>query len=226
MIARILVTDDDTATRKLYRDVLQSRGYAVREAGSGAECIELAQRDHPALIVLDLHMPVRDGFSAAADLKSNPDTRSIPILAVTGVSRALEIDRALEAGCDAVLNKPLAPKDLLDGVRGLLGRFQAEEIREHAERQRQQAAELVRRSYADLRALLAASEELGETEIRQWLQGAQVTICSFCGRIRAPNGWQSITPELLEFLQGWATLSHGICPECLAREYPDTISRG
>jgi two-component system, cell cycle response regulator DivK len=223
----ILVTDDDDATRGLYRDVLRFRGYGVREARTGEECLRHARERPPALIILDLQMPVLNGFAAARELRAHPETASIPILAVSGVSQPAEIERALRAGCDVVLNKPIAPQELLGGVHALVDRYEAERVRAQAEQQRQAAAALVRTSYSDLRALWAPSEEVGEIQLRQWMQGAQVSICSYCARVRLTTGeWQSITRELTEFLERWTTLSHGVCPECLAREHPDAVGRG
>lgn len=226
MAVIILVADDDAATRKLYRDVLQSRRYSVHEAGRGDECVAEARRIGPALIILDLQMPVHDGFRAAAELRTHSDTARIPILAVTGVSIPREIERALRAGCNAVLNKPVVPRDLLEAVRTLLETGASDHIRVQAERQREVSSALVRSSYTDLRALLASGEEVGETQIRQWMQGAHVVICSFCDRVRLPGEWRSISSPLKEFLERWTTLSHGICPECMAREYPDSALRG
>src|SRR5690606_33687012 len=84
---KILIADDDTATRKLYREVLELRHFAVEEARTGRECVDLARSHRPSLIVLDLHMPILDGFSAARELKTHSGTRSIPIVAVSGASR-------------------------------------------------------------------------------------------------------------------------------------------
>ena len=225
LAAKILVTDDDFATRKLYREVLEFRGYSVEEAGGGDECVRRARQLRPALIVLDLHMPLRDGFSAAQALRADPITRATPILAVSGASLPEEIERAREAGCDAVLNKPVSPRDFLRAVRALLSSARDEWIHEHAELQRRTSSGLLRQSFPDLRALWALGPEATDTEIRQLMQGTQVTICSFCSRVRFPGEWRAITPEIMEFFQSWSTLSHGICPECLAREYPDAGER-
>lgn len=225
VLPTILVTDDDLATRKLYREVLEFRGYLVEEARTGEECLSVAKRILPAAVVLDLHMPVRDGFSAARALKSQESTRAIPIVAVSGASRAHEIERALAAGCDAVLNKPVSPRDLLRVVGSLLDASRAGSAEEQAELQRKISSELVRSSFPDLRALWALGPDATDTQIRQLMQGTQVTICSFCSRARFPRSWRSITPETLQFFESWTTLSHGICPECFAREYPDAARR-
>lgn len=223
---RILVTDDDAATRSLYRDVLGSRGYRVEEAATGEECLARVREDPPSLIILDLQMPVRDGFSTARALRAAAETASLPILGVTGVSRAAEIERALDAGVDALLNKPVAPRELLEGVGALLGEVEERRLQELAEGQRRWAAELIRRSYPDLRELRPAGDPAEETELRQWLQGAQVSTCSFCGDVRLRTGrWRPISADLRSFLERWTTLSHAICPACFAREYPGVPRR-
>lgn len=221
MGVKILVTDDDEATRKLYREVLEFRRFTVEEASTGNECVDLAHRLRPALIVLDLHMPIRDGFSAAQELKAHAITRSIPIVAVSGAARPHETENALNSGCDVVLNKPLSPRDLLRVVDALLDATRADRVREAAELQRKASSGLIRSSFPDLRRLWALGPEATDREIRQLMQGTQVTICSFCSRVRFPVDWRAITPEALEFFESWTTVSHAICPECLAREYPE-----
>jgi two-component system, cell cycle response regulator DivK len=218
---RILVTDDDAATRKLYREVLELRQFTVEEASTGEECVDLAGRLRPALIVLDLHMPIRDGFSAARDLRAGPATRAIPILAVSGASRAQETERALRAGCNAVLNKPVYPRDLLRVVEALLDASRPDRVHEEAELQREASSDLIRSSFPDLRALWALGPDATDTQIRQLMQGKLVTVCSFCSRVRFPREWRELSREALEFFQSWTTLSHAICPECMAREYPE-----
>lgn len=220
---RILVTEDDEATRKLYREVLEFRRFRVEEASTGDECVRAARQLRPALIVLDLHMPIRDGFSAAQELKSHPRTRAIPIVAVSGASRPHETERALTAGCDAVLNKPVSPRDLLRVVDALLEATRTDLVGEAARLQREASSGLIRRSFPDLRALWSLGPDATDTQIRQLMQGTQVSICSFCSRVHFPGGWRDMTPEALSFFESWTTVSHGICPECLAREYPSAV---
>ncbi|HEX6926629.1 MAG TPA: response regulator [Longimicrobiaceae bacterium] len=221
MGTKILVTDDDAATRKLYREIMEFRRFAVEEASTGDECIRIARRSRPHLVILDLNMPVRDGYSAARELKAHPLTRAIKIVAVSGASRDSETERAMDAGCDAVLHKPVSPRDLLRVVDGLLKAARADRIREATELQRQTSSGLIRSNFPDLRALWALGADASDTQIRQLMQGTNVTICSFCSRARFPNEWRVISPEALEFFASWTTLSHAVCPDCLAREYPD-----
>lgn len=217
----ILVTDDDAATRKLYREVLEIRRFNVVEARNGEDCVQVTRLSSPALIVLDLHMPVRDGFSAAREIRADPRIGGTPIVAVSGASRKHETDAAIEAGCDAVLNKPVSPRDLLTVVDGLLAASRQERIREVAEIQRKESLGLIRASFPDLKALWELGPEATDREIRQLMQGTQVTVCSFCQRARFPDDWRPLPEDTQHFFQSWTTLSHAICPECLEREYPD-----
>ena len=216
----ILITDDDEATRKLYREVLELRRFHVVEAATGEECVQQARRHRPALIVLDLHMPVRDGFSAAREIRDDPRTHGIPIVAVSGASLKHETEAAIAAGCDAVLNKPISPRDMLRVVDALLAASRAERIREVAEVQRRDSLGLIRASFPDLGALWELGPNASDREIRQQMQGTQVTICSFCSRVRFPEDWREIPDDTRGFFESWTTLSHAICPECLEREYP------
>ena len=222
----ILVTDDDAATRKLYREVLEIRRYNVVEARNGEDCVQMARLSSPALIVLDLHMPVRDGFSAAREIRADPRLGSTPILAVSGASRKHETEAAIEAGCDAVLNKPLSPRDMLNVVDGLLAASREEGIRELAEIQRRESLGLIDASFPDLQALWELGADASDREIRQLMQGTQVTVCSFCLRARFPGEWRPLPEDAQRFFQSWTTLSHAICPECLEREYPGVRERG
>lgn len=217
---KILITDDDTATRKLYREVLELRHFAVEEARTGRECVDLARSRRPSLIVLDLHMPILDGFSAARELRAHSVTRSIPIVAVSGASRDHETEAAIEAGCDVVLNKPISPRDMLQVIDGLLERARAERLRQFAEMQRQESDELIAMMFPELNALLTPGVDPTDIQIRQLIQGMQVTVCSYCSRVKFPDGWRAISSQALEFFDSWTTVSHAVCPECLAREYP------
>ena len=113
MGAKILVTDDDTATRKLYREVLEFRRFSVEEASTGNECVDLARRVRPALIVLDHSMPDLTGVEVARELKADPSTAGIPILLMTALSYGAVGHAAIEAGCAAFLPKPIEPSRLL-----------------------------------------------------------------------------------------------------------------
>jgi two-component system cell cycle response regulator DivK len=121
----ILVVDDYEDNRQMYAELLAYAGYQVTEARDGAEAIATAQRLLPDLIVMDLSLPVIDGWEATRRLKADDRTRHIPVLALTGHAPeglAGHSEGAHEAGCDAFLAKPCSPETLLELVRELLAR--------------------------------------------------------------------------------------------------------
>lgn len=120
MAARILVVEDNERNRRLARDVLVFHGYAVLEAGDGEEGMRLARKEQPALILLDMQMPVLDGFATAAALKNDPTTAAIKIIAVTSFVMKGDRERILAAGVDEYLAKPIDTRQLPAMVRRML----------------------------------------------------------------------------------------------------------
>lgn len=115
----ILVVDDYEDNRQMHAELLTYAGFNVEEARDGAEAIALAQRLLPDLIVMDLSLPVIDGWEATRRLKRDDLTRHIPVLALTGHAPeglAGHSEDAREAGCDAFLTKPCSPERLLEVV--------------------------------------------------------------------------------------------------------------
>jgi two-component system cell cycle response regulator DivK len=109
----ILVVDDDAMNRKLLTDLLGMKGYDVLAASDGGAGMGLARTHLPGLILMDVRMPVMDGFALAVALKSDPRTRPLTIWALT--ANAMRDDESLlrEQGCDSYLTKPLDLRDLL-----------------------------------------------------------------------------------------------------------------
>lgn len=120
MPAKILVVEDNERNRRLARDVLEFHGYAVLEAGDGEEGVRLARKEQPAVVLLDMQMPVMDGFAAAAALKGEPVTKDIRIIAVTSFVMPGDRERILAAGADAYLAKPIDTRELPVVVRKML----------------------------------------------------------------------------------------------------------
>ncbi|MEW5849813.1 MAG: response regulator [Myxococcota bacterium] len=116
----ILVADDNSLNRKLVTSRLRAQGYDVREVEDGRQALELALHIRPALIILDLVMPVMDGIQTARILRAAPKTRSIPILALSAVAAGTERESALTAGCNGFLAKPFRAEQLLAAVAELL----------------------------------------------------------------------------------------------------------
>jgi two-component system cell cycle response regulator DivK len=121
-MARILVVEDNEMNRDMLRRRLEKHCFEVIVAVNGAEAIELAGRDRPDLILMDLSLPVLDGWEASRRLKSDPMTSRIPIIALTAHAMAGDRDRALAAGMDDYDTKPLNFKRLLVKIEAFLGR--------------------------------------------------------------------------------------------------------
>ncbi len=120
--ARILIADDYEDNRELLRLMLETSGYKIEEARDGAECVQMARAHKFDLALIDLSMPILDGWSALREIKSTDATRDLPCVAVTAFAADEDRQRALAAGFDAYLTKPYRSKDLLDLVASLLAR--------------------------------------------------------------------------------------------------------
>lgn len=125
---RILVIEDERDLQELIRFNLSRDGYRVTCASDGREAIQLIKTSRPQLIVLDLLLPEIDGFQICKYLKSEPDTRDIPVIMVTAKSEEADIVAGLEVGADDYLPKPFSPRVLVARIRALLRRKAAQEI--------------------------------------------------------------------------------------------------
>ncbi len=127
MPASILIADDYEDNRELLRVMLEMSGHRVREARDGRECVELAQLEPPDLLLIDLSMPVLDGWGVLKELRADERMRSIPCIAVTAFAES-DRDRALRGGFDAYLTKPFRGKELIATVERLLAERQSKEM--------------------------------------------------------------------------------------------------
>lgn len=119
MTPTILIADDHDDNRELLQLLLLGAGYQVKEAKDGSECLTLARSEQPDLIVMDLSMPVLDGWGVFHELKTDKRTRAIPCMAVTAHAELNRI-QALEAGFSAYVSKPFSSEVLLKTVASLL----------------------------------------------------------------------------------------------------------
>ena len=115
----VLVVDDDANTRGSYAIALERGGYRVLEAADGGEGVQIARARKPDAILMDLGMPVMDGFAASETLKSDPDTAGIPIVIVTAHTLRRERER-MRGLCESYLYKPCAPQEILGAVAKVL----------------------------------------------------------------------------------------------------------
>ena len=116
----ILIADDYDDNRELLRLMLETEGYRIREARNGHEALDAALAEVPAAALIDLSMPLLDGWGLLRALRADERTRSIPCVAVTAFAANQDRQRALEAGFDAYISKPFRAKELLDLVNGIV----------------------------------------------------------------------------------------------------------
>ncbi len=116
----VLLVEDDPDTREMYAVFLGCAGYCVVEAANGSDGLDAARHSSPDIVITDLAMPVMDGFDLMRELRARADTRSVPIIAVTGHGVPATPDLARKAGCCCLFTKPFLPDALLDIVRSML----------------------------------------------------------------------------------------------------------
>ena len=110
MGARILIIEDNPANLELMTYLLSTFGHTVLAAEDGSRGLEVARREHPDLIISDVQLPALDGYEVARWLKSDPDLRRTPLVAVTALAMVGDRDRVLAAGFDGYLAKPIDPE--------------------------------------------------------------------------------------------------------------------
>jgi CheY-like chemotaxis protein len=116
----VLIVDDVQDNRTVYVLFLKFSGFRVAEAGDGVEAVRQAEGLQPDIIVMDLSLPVMDGWEATRRLKRDPRTKRIPVVALTGHALPEHAQAARDAGCDLVITKPCLPDQLLEAIRRIL----------------------------------------------------------------------------------------------------------
>jgi CheY-like chemotaxis protein len=116
----VLVVDDFEDNRAMYVEYLSFQGLRVAEAVNGEDAVSRAKALAPAVVIMDLSLPVMDGWEATRRIKADPKTRSIKVIALTGHAEPAHAKRALDAGCDDFVAKPCLPEHLLAKVREYL----------------------------------------------------------------------------------------------------------
>lgn len=119
---RVLLVDDYPDAREMYSEYLKFSGFDVVEAANGLEALQRAVDHSPDIILMDLSLPVMDGWEATRRLKADPRTASIPVVALTGHALSGTNEGAVKAGCDAFVTKPCLPEDLVQEIRSVLSR--------------------------------------------------------------------------------------------------------
>ena len=114
---RILVVEDHEDNRRILRDLLSSRGYDLVEAEDGEQALAMAEDWRPALILMDVQIPLLDGYEVTRRLKANPVLRAIPVVVVTSYALSGDESKARAAGCNAYVSKPYSARKLLAKIQ-------------------------------------------------------------------------------------------------------------
>lgn len=136
---RLLLAEDDPTNQYVFRAMLGTGGYDVEIVDNGLQALERAKESPPRLILLDMMMPVMDGYEAATRFCEDPQFDGIPIIALTAKAMKGDLEKTLEAGCDDYLAKPVSRQVLLDKVAEWLARSPAE-CRENRQAKRRSGA--------------------------------------------------------------------------------------
>jgi two-component system cell cycle response regulator DivK len=120
MTKRILVVEDEEDNRQILRDLLATSGYEMVEAKDGEQALAAVDQHRPDLILMDIQLPIMDGYEATRRIRANPANKRIPIIAVTSYALSGNESIALAAGCDAYVPKPYSPRELLAKIREFL----------------------------------------------------------------------------------------------------------
>jgi two-component system cell cycle response regulator DivK len=120
MTKRILVVEDQEDLRGVLLTLLTGSGYEMLEAADGQAGVAKAKSDQPDLILMDIQMPVMDGYEATRQIKADPDLKATPIIAVSSFAMKGDEEKARAAGCDHYVTKPYSPMQLLKIIRGFL----------------------------------------------------------------------------------------------------------
>jgi len=125
----ILIVEDEPQTVKLIKFILEKDGYATISAKDGEEGLRVVKQRKPDLIVLDLMLPKMDGYQLCETLKTNPDTKQIPVLVLTALDTGPDFEKALEKKADWYITKPFDPQHLLKRIAYLMGKKKDNEKR-------------------------------------------------------------------------------------------------
>lgn len=116
----ILVVEDNELNMKLFHDLLEVQGYRILQTGDGNEAFRIAKESQPDLILMDIQLPEKSGLDVTRELKAEPTTRTIPVIAVTAFAMRDDEERIRAAGCDDYLAKPISVTEFLEKVKRVL----------------------------------------------------------------------------------------------------------
>jgi PleD family two-component response regulator len=191
----ILIVDDAFDNIEILSEALSSE-FDILFAASGPEALDIASSQIPDLILLDIIMPEMDGYAVCKRLKADPKTKHIPIIFITAMTQVEDETKGLKLGALDYITKPISPPIVLARVRTQIERKRAEEEREK---------------------LIV---ELQEAFSRIKTLSGMLPICASCKKIRDDRGyWTQIELYFREHSE--VEFSHGLCPECIKRLYPE-----
>jgi len=120
MKERILIVEDNPQNMRLLEMVLRARNYALLKATDGEEALDVAMRERPDLIIMDIQLPKLNGLEVTRKLRETPDLRHTPIIGVTAYAMKGDKERVIESGCDAYLSKPINTRELPEVISQML----------------------------------------------------------------------------------------------------------
>jgi|ERR1700722_4939567 len=116
----VLVAEDNLVNCELLRELLEARGYSVIEAPNGQEALRMIEQTHPDIVLLDIGMPVLDGFAVIRKIRENPSLATLPVLAITAYAMRGDRESVLNAGFNGYLSKPINSRDVTNEIERLL----------------------------------------------------------------------------------------------------------
>ncbi|MGE4518309.1 MAG: response regulator [Desulfobacteraceae bacterium] len=182
----VMVVDDNSRNLQVVGKILGKNGYNLSLLGDGETALKLAREKLPDLILLDIMMPLIDGFSVCTSLKEDKFTKDIPVIFLTAKTDTDDIVKGFELGGVDYITKPFNHRELLARVNT------------HVE---------LKRSREEIKTLRGF-----------------VPICASCKKIRDDKGFWEEVEKYVE-ARSYAKFSHGICPECIKKQYPDIYDK-
>jgi sigma-B regulation protein RsbU (phosphoserine phosphatase) len=198
---RILYVEDDASAREQIIHLLKRRGKEVIEAGNGKEGLALFRQHQPDLVVTDIRMPVMDGLTMAKEIKAiSPEAKIIVTTAFTDISYLMD---AIDVGIDQYVVKPVDIDKLLAAIDKCAESIESRLMASRYQAEREQLLEKLQKALEKVKLL-----------------SGYLPICSSCKKIRDDKGyWQQIESYIRDHSD--AEFSHGICPDCARKLYPE-----
>jgi CheY-like chemotaxis protein len=118
-VTKVLIAEDNAVNRELFRELLEARGYVIVEACNGEEALQMIEETQPDILLLDIGMPLMDGFGVLRALRQNPRHANLPVLAVTAYAMQGDREKILSSGFDGYLSKPIDARSLSEELERL-----------------------------------------------------------------------------------------------------------